>query len=91
MRRILTILALLAFLGMAGTDAIAGCKCCKPPSLEKMTAPKHQCCLYCCCCCKKQETVGESYMGKGNGIPVGPCCEQPAEHHHLALLHKHSK
>ena len=27
--------------------------------------------------------VGESYMGKGNGVPVGPCCEQPAEHHHL--------
>jgi hypothetical protein len=67
---------------------MAGCCCCKPPKLEKMTAPPHKCCCACCCCCKKQEKVGESYLGKGNGVDPGPCCEPPRERH--PLLHKHA-
>jgi hypothetical protein len=87
MRRILITLALLASLSLCGSDAMAGgcCCCCKPPKLEKMTAPPHKCCLAscCCCCCKKQEKVGEAYLGKGNGVEPGPCCEPPPEHHRL--------
>ncbi len=81
MRRILIVLAVLSFLGMGGTAAMAGCCCCKPPKLEKMTKPPCQC----CCCKKHPQKVGESYMGKGNGADASPCCEPPREHH---LFHK---
>ena len=81
MRHLFIVLAIFSFLAVGDSAAMAGC-CCKPPKLEKMTKPPPSCCL---CGCKKPKQVGESYMGKGNGTDVSPCCDPPREHR---LFHK---